>query len=137
MVPAILIGKNVRQLTSPSTGSKIAVIASRGLVFSSWSPSPEELAGLNAGQPLWCIMSGAYIPEFQLIVGEESMIIPKDVRAEMLTGESPDVKEVVAKYQQEKDAIDYWSEWLARILSVVFFVLIGLFAKYLWSMFLG
>lgn len=116
MEPIALAGKTVRNLISPSTGTKIPVISSRGLVFSCWRPSNEELVLLAEGKPLWVAMRGSYIPEFSIIVGTQDTIIPRDVRMDLITGDEAEI--AVSEFKENEDRIRYWSEWMARIIAV-------------------
>ena len=79
MIPAELKGPAVRTITSTVTGVAIPVISARGLVFSAWTPSPEELAAMAAGSPVWLVQRGPYIPDMTMRVGKEFDIIPHDL----------------------------------------------------------
>ena len=133
MEPIRLVGRNVLELTAPSTGNKIPMIASRGLCFSPWVPSAEEIELLKSGKTIWAIFHGNRIPEFQLIVGDQEMIIPSDVRREMIAGDDPDIREIENKYKAEEASIEFWSEWLARAIAISFFGLVFYIAYRLLS----
>ncbi len=120
MNPIQLVGKNVYKLTSSSTGTQLSAIASRGLVFIPWEPSKEEIKAMSDGKPLWTILKGNHIPEYQLIVGEQEMIIPRDVRQEMVTG--PENREILDAYAKQAEVDRYWTEWVARILAAIIFI---------------
>src|ERR1035437_10132259 len=79
MLSVALNGAEVRTLTNPSTGMPLHVIAARGMVFSSWRPSPEEKAALMADKPVWVIMRGEYVPEFILSVGDRNQVVPPEI----------------------------------------------------------
>lgn len=115
MIPARLLGKNVRTLVNSATGLSIPVIASRGMVFSAWTPSKEELSLLQDGKPVWLIQRGAHIPEMVMSVGEEQFVVPKDVRDEMLYGS----KELDMEKALSKPAGDDFSKRWALVLSVL------------------
>ena len=86
MTPATLIGKNVQKLGPSTTGMVIPAIASRGLVFTAWTPSPEETEQIKRGKLVWLIQKGGYIPEMTMIVGDESNVVPTDIKLEGMVG---------------------------------------------------
>lgn len=90
MMPASMTGPEFRRLVSHSTGLEIPVIAAKGLVFSGWLPSKEDLQALQRGEPLWLVQRGEYIPEMHMIVGKKEAVVPFEIgkqAAAMLTPE--------------------------------------------------
>lgn len=90
MNPATLVGPAVRKLTSATTGLKIPCISAKGLVFTAWVPSPEEVEDMVKGHPVWVVMRGPYIPELMVRVGEEKEVIPVDVKTRAIQEALPD-----------------------------------------------
>ena len=110
MKPATISGKDVRFLTSPSTGIKIPVIAARGNVFSAWVPSPEDLDALKKGEPLWLVQRGDYIPEMHMVVGRRDTVVPVEFSLEAQKMLSPEVQHaarVEAAVQKYGTAVGY------------------------------
>jgi hypothetical protein len=83
-------------MNSVETGTDMTVIAAKGLVFSAWAPSPEELELLSGGHPLWLIQRGPFIPEMTLRVGSQENVVPHDMMRAAVTDtvapERPKVK---------------------------------------------
>jgi hypothetical protein len=92
MKPLVMTGAEVRTLMSNTTGLNIPVIAARGLVFSGWMPSPEDLKQLAAGEPLWLVQRGQHIPEMHMIVGRKEAVIPAPIKTEAAQMRSPEVQ---------------------------------------------
>ncbi len=74
-----LNGSEVRLLKNETTGDDLHVIAARGMVFSSWRPSPEEKQMLMNDKPVWVIMRGQLVPEFILAVGDRNQVVPPEI----------------------------------------------------------
>lgn len=102
MTPATLIGRGVRTIESAQTGIRIPVISAKGLVFSAWQPSPEELQDLLRGSYVWLVQRGPMIPEMTMQVGQEQDVIPGDVRLRAIQAEADDPYEraVAAKHHE-------------------------------------
>jgi len=79
MVSVALNGAEVRTLKNHTTGAELNVIAARGMVFSSWRPSPEEAVMLQSGKPVWVIIRGEIVPEFHLQVGDRNEVVPPEI----------------------------------------------------------
>lgn len=94
MTPATLIGKNVQKLGPSTTGMVIPAIASRGLVFTAWTPSPEETEQIKRGKLVWLIQRGGYIPEMTMIVGDESNVVPVDIKLEGMVGPDKNLQRI-------------------------------------------
>lgn len=112
MIPAQLAGKEVRQIYSPSTGISIPVIYGRGMVFSAWQASPEEIQKLKDGFPLWLIQRGTHIPEMTLVVAEKAEIVPRDIIIEAVSRENEDTEEMVRKHKLEIAITRKWGNVL-------------------------
>jgi len=79
MISVKLMGSEVRTLTNNTTGAELSVIASRGMVFSCWRFSREELADVASGKPVWLIIRGEVIPELVMAVGDRKQVVPPDI----------------------------------------------------------
>lgn len=125
MTPAWLSGKNVQQLGPSTTGVVIPAITSRGLVFTAWVPSPEETEHIKKGKLIWLIQRGGYIPEMTLIVGDESNVVPADIKLEGMVGPDKNLqmidRAVAKRYDQNPiyRAIAYGVIFLTGLVLVV------------------
>ncbi len=79
MISVALNGAEVRTLKNNTTGMELNVIAARGMIFSSWRPSREEMLALNAGKPVWVVIRGELVPEFTLAVGDRNEVVPPEI----------------------------------------------------------
>lgn len=134
MIPAELKGPAVRNITSTITGVVIPVISARGLVFSAWTPSPEELAALAKGSPLWLVQRGPYIPDMTLRVGAEFDVIPHDLMRDAVaeaTGEDPHEK-AVASFKDRKRADIILGYKIMAVLALVALAVIVAFLRIFW-----
>ena len=92
MISATLRGPGVQQMNSLETGMAMDAIYSRGLVFTAWTPSREELDSLLRGEPVWLIQRGPFIPEMSLKVGSQEDVIPAPLMRDAIkhaTGTDP------------------------------------------------
>lgn len=122
MISVALNGSEVRTLKNHTTGAELAVIASRGMVFSSWRFSPEELVAVQSGKPVWVVIRGEAIPEFHLQVGDRNEVVPPEIirRAQKADAilNTPLGEQVVAKNKREG--------WLIEVIAWVYaFVIIA------------
>jgi hypothetical protein len=129
MNPATLVGKGVRQLYSSESGIKIPCLSAKGLVFTAWIPSPEELEDIAKGQAIWLIQHGPYIPPMTMRVGDEKDVIPHDVRLRAIEEAHPDNphEQAVKKHQDElrQSQVTDQDKLFGRImLAILAFVLI-------------
>ncbi len=130
-----LSGAEVRMLENPTTGDKLHVIAARGMVFSSWRPSPEEKAQLMNDKPVWVIMRGTLVPEFILTVGDRNQVVPPEIikRAqrndELLNTQIG--KKVVAGHQRQEFVVG-----LVAGLYACWLVAVTLYAGYIIGRFI-
>lgn len=121
MLPIELKGTDVRFLVSSTTGLKVPVIAARGLVFSAWAPSPEELKQLNEGVPVWLVQRGVAVPEMTMIVAERRQVIPTDLAKE---AQNTKLDEKVQMLARENDKLDRMAYWVSLgILTALVFVI--------------
>lgn len=108
-------GSEVRTLKNTNTGEELAVIAARGLVFSSWRFSPEELVAVRSGDPVWVVIRGEIVPEFHLQVGRRNEVVPPEIIKRARTQEaivsSAQGKEVIAQ-NIRKDRLVEVVAWL-------------------------
>lgn len=79
MLPVELQGSEVRTLENRTTGGLLSVIAARGLVFSCWRFTADELRGIQEGKPVWVVIRGESIPEYNLTVGNRGEVVPAEV----------------------------------------------------------
>lgn len=135
MISTPLTGAEVRTLTNNVTGSRLNVIAARGMVFSSWRFSPEELAAVRSGKPVWVIMRGEIVPEFHLQVGDRNEIVPPEIikRAQRQDAilKSPEGAEVLAKNKRKALFIEVLA-WIYAAAVVIATVLVLWFGS-LWA----
>ena len=115
-----LNGAEVRTLQNQTTGDKLHVIAARGMIFSSWRPSPEEKALLQMDKPVWVVMRGNMVPEFLLTVGDRNQVVPPEIikraqRADVIL--NSEVGQMVAKQHRRK-------EWLVEVVAHAYLVVI-------------
>lgn len=120
MISAKLSGPNVKQLVNPSTGVTVDVMSSRGMVFSCWTPSPEEIELLSNGKPLWLIQKGSHIPEMCLVVGDQSFIVPSEQR---MTASSDEA--LVHDILRERETNQRWGTRIAwaTVVGVIILVM--------------
>lgn len=121
MLPVELNGAEVRTLQNHTTGSRLHVIAARGMVFSSWRFSPEELAAVKLGKPVWVVIRGEIVPEFHLQAGDRNEVVPPEIikRAQQKDAilNSPEAVELVKKQKRE--------DWLVTAVMCGYVVIIG------------
>lgn len=124
MKPYVLVGPEVRTLISNTTGLEIPVIAARGLVFSAWTPEPEDIKRLAAGEPLWLVQRGEAIPEMHMVVGRKDAVVPEPVKNEAAAMRSPAVqREAAIEIATRKYApMVERAMWAVLIVAVVAFV---------------
>lgn len=79
MIAVPLNGAEVRTLKNLTTGNELNVIAARGMVFSSWRPTREEMTALTSGKPVWVVIRGEMVPEFHLQVGDRNEVVPPEI----------------------------------------------------------
>jgi hypothetical protein len=137
MNPYAIAGSEVKELVSKETGRTVHVVASRGMVFSPWKPSPEEVDELVKGRPVWVVLRGVNIPEFTVIVGEKNVVIPPDIRHAAARSHtllaSPRGKDMVESIARDERRV----ELIAR-LYLVGLASLGALACYgLWSIIRG
>jgi hypothetical protein len=121
--PARLVGKNVQNLVNSATGQAIPAIVSRGLVFTCWEPSEEERKDILIGKPLWVIQRGSFIPEMVLQIGDQNMVVPNDVRMDMLTQNSDQkLMDDAAKVYRSNL---WWGKLMVKLIAIA---LVGLAA---------
>lgn len=89
MKPMLMSGPDVRYLESKTTGLQIPVVASRGLVFSPWVPSKEDIIAFEKGEPLWLVQRGDAIPEMHMIVGKRHEVVPPEIKREAIKVKDP------------------------------------------------
>ena len=89
-------------MVAASTGTKIPVITARGLVFSAWTPSPEELKQMQEGVPLWLIQKATFIPEMTMVVGERRMVVPHSLHVAAVDAVAMDP--IIAEAKVARDA---------------------------------
>jgi len=130
MTPATLIGRGVRTIESTKTGIRIPVISAKGLVFSAWQPSPEELQDLLRGSYVWLVQRGPLIPEMTMQVGQEQDVIPSDVRLRAIQAEADDPYEraVAAKQHEDKQ-----NRLVGRIMLGTFVLAVVVVGVLLWA----
>lgn len=123
MLPAAIDGSETRILKNQTTGSDLHVIASRGLVFSCWRPVGDELARMNAGEPIWVVIRGELVPEFNLTVGHRRTVVPPEIirlaRKQQAVLNSPEA----GAYRAATARVDFWVEWVARFMAAVILTL--------------
>lgn len=120
MNPVTLTGKGVRTLESTESGIRIPCFSAKGLVFTAWQPTPEELRELLKGSLIWIVQRGPYIPEMTVRVGEERDVIPGNLRLNAATEEPQE--RAVARWKkdreiQRQDVI--YGRWLLGLLAAV------------------
>jgi hypothetical protein len=117
MIPANLSGREVQYMTSTSTGTKIPTIVSRGMVFTPWEASPEDLKLLQNGHFLWLVQRGDSIPDMHMVVGPYDQVVPTDMRLEAIRSVAPETVEFSVKIRKENERIKsltsavYYSLW--------------------------
>jgi len=79
MIPCTIDGSETRILKNPITGADLHVIAARGLVFTAWRFTAEELRQVNAGAPVWVVLHGEVLPVFNLTVGRRNEVVPPEI----------------------------------------------------------
>lgn len=135
MISVALNGAEVRTLKNLTTGNTLNVIAARGMVFSSWRPSPEELTALISGKPVWCVIRGEIVPEFHLQVGDRNEVVPPEIikRAQRQDAilKSPEGAEVLAKNKRKALFIEVLA-WIYAAAVVIATVLVLWFGS-LWA----
>lgn len=136
MIAVKLTGSEVRTLQNKTTGAELNVIASRGMVFSSWRPSPEEAVQLQSGKPVWVVIRGEIVPEFHLQVGDRNEVVPPEIikRAQQADAilNTPLGEQVVAKKKRDGLLVEAiaWGYAALCIAAVVFLC----YAGFLWIM---
>lgn len=108
MIAARLFGPGVQRLTSGETGIPFDAIAARGLVFTCWTPSPEELELLKSGLPVWLIQRGPFIPDMSMRVGKQEEVIPHNLIAAAVSQASGQDPHEVAVAALKVKPIDRW-----------------------------
>lgn len=129
MVPCALYGKNVRKLINPGNGLEISVMTSRGMVFSCWQPTTEEVDQIKRGEPVWLVQQGSYIPQMTLSVGREEMVVPHDICLESMTGDSDQ------KLMDEANAIVEQDMRNGKIIAAI--IVAGTVLLFLTGLYLG
>lgn len=122
VVPARMVGREVRTIVSPTTGIEIPVIAAKGMVFSCWTPSKEELVKINSGLPVWLIQRGPSIPEMTMLVGDRSEVIPRDFMLEAINETPRKEDEMVQNLEKQRLERVRWQEQ-NRLFAKVFLAL--------------
>lgn len=79
MIPCPIDGSETRVLKNPITGADLHVIAARGLVFTAWRFTAEEMRQVNEGAPVWVVLHGEVLPVFNLTVGRRNEVVPPEV----------------------------------------------------------
>jgi hypothetical protein len=103
MIPALLVGPDVRTLKSQATGVNIPCITAKGLVFMAFDPTPEEKELLRMGLPVWVVARGPFIPELTLRVGERKEVIPFDLQRAAIAENVPggdQAEQAVRRYRR-------------------------------------
>lgn len=135
MRPVELNGAEVRTLQNHTTGDKLAVIAARGMVFSSWRFSPEELIAVRAGKPVWVIIRGEIVPEFHLAVGDRTEVVPPEIikRAQRQDSmlKSPEAVEISKKNRREELVVELVMYAYAAIIAVVLISAVAYVVRFL------
>ena len=111
-------------MASSHSGVQIPCIAARGLVFSAWTPSPEELAAINGGSPVWLVQRGPYIPDMAMRVGSELEVIPHDLVKHAIDeaqGNDPYEQAAAIHRNQPSNLLGYAVMFTVPILFVIFF----------------
>ena len=85
-------------------------------MFSSWTPSKEELELLNGGAPVWLIQKGNYIPEMTMMAGTRDMVVPPITALETLNDQENEKIAVLAR--KENEFVEFWSTLMARMFIV-------------------
>ena len=124
MLPVKLEGSEVRKLSG--AGMELAVITSRGLCFSAWSPSAEDLSAMGRGEPLWLVQKGSAIPAQHMVVGVKSAVIPPDMREEAVKTNTPAFKQLTDAVTRKHDSQRKLENAVAIILGSCFVGWIGL-----------
>ena len=137
MNPANIVGPGVRHMISQSTGMKIPTIAARGLVFTPWQPSPEEIQALEAGAFLWLVQRGTYIPEMSMMVGMQADVVPRDLQLEALEDVSPDRQRLIENLLEAKSTLINKRERMIQIIFLTLALACGLALGMLVSKLLG
>ncbi len=110
MIPVRLDGAEVRTLKNNTTGDQLSVIAARGMVFSSWRFSAEELAAVARGKPVWLVIRGELIPEITMTVGDRNEVVPPEIikRAQRQDAilKTPEAEAVISKNKRESWLIE-------------------------------
>ena len=112
MGPLTMVGRDVRYLVSGNTGLKIPVISARGLVFSAWVPTPEDLELFKRGQPLWLVQRGEAIPEMHMIVGNKDQVIPAEIRRDSFDATAP----TVTRQAEIEVLVERWGPLVGQLL---------------------
>jgi hypothetical protein len=106
MIPALLVGPDVRTLKSQATGVNIPCISARGLVFMAFDPTPEEKQLISMGCPVWVVARGPFIPELTLRVGQKGEVVPHDLQRAAIQENVPggdDHEQVVRRYRADRE----------------------------------
>ena len=103
-----LKGMDVRHLVSASTGLDIPVIAAKGMVFSAWEPSPEDIEKFKMGHPLWLIQKGIAVPEMTMLVATRNEVVPASYTREAVDIAKYDKVIHETRSQRQKDAHTFW-----------------------------
>ena len=120
-MPYAIAGAGVRSLVSQDTGRTVQVLQARGLVFSAWRASPEELAELNKGRHVWVVIKGPSVPEFQLVVGPRETVVPPDLEYSAIRAATL-VKTPMGQDLIKSQERDHWlAEWVFRFYLLCLF----------------
>lgn len=134
MLPVALNGAEVRTLKNNTTGDSLHVIASRGLVFSSWRFSPEELIAVKAGKPVWLIIRGELVPEMTMTVGDRNEVVPPEIikRAQKQDAilKGPEVAAMVKKQLSEDRLVDVVMWAYITVMAAVIVAALGYVVRF-------
>ncbi len=131
MEPAILRGPGVQVMLTPETKNEVHVISARGLVWSCWNPSPEDIVKLAAGEPLWLIQRGPFIPEMSMRVGKQEDTIPVNfmrAAAKQALPGGDEHEQAVRKWKGDIKPIDRILGWVGVFAAFALIAFVGYLA---------